>query len=80
MSILLQIWVMVGTWVFMRAVHKLIQEEQQISNPDRSYYRRSDNSLLRPIFYFFLWCTTGPLLYALWLYITGQLHITGRGA
>jgi hypothetical protein len=58
---------------------KLIEEEKQISNPDRSFYRRNDNDLLRLIFYFILWCSIPVLLFGLWLHITGQLHITGHG-
>jgi hypothetical protein len=77
--ILLQIWMFVGVWAFGRAAGKLIQEEKQISNPDRSFYRRNDSDLFRLIF-FILWCSTGTLLHVLLLHITGQLHIAGHGA
>ncbi|WP_407160188.1 hypothetical protein [Bradyrhizobium sp. STM 3557] len=66
MSILLQIWVMVGAWAFVRAARKLIREEKLISSPDRSFYRRNDSDLLGLIFYFILWCSTPFLLYGLW--------------
>ena len=78
--ILLQIWISVGIPPLMWAVRKLIHEEKQISNPDRSFYRRNDNDLFRLIFYYILWLLTGVLLYVLWLHFTGQLHITGHGA
>ena len=53
---------------------KLVREEKQISNPDRSFYRRNDNDLLRLIFYYIVWCLIPALLFSLWLYMTGQLH------
>jgi hypothetical protein len=82
LSILLQVWFMVGAWGLVWAARKLIGEEERISSPDRSFYRRNDNDLLRLIIYFVLWCSTGTLLWVLWLYTTGQLHIniTGHGA
>jgi hypothetical protein len=53
-SILSQFWIGVGTLVvFAPRFRKLIREEKQISNPDRSFYRRNDNDLLGLIFYFF---------------------------
>jgi hypothetical protein len=75
-STLSQIWILVGTLVFARRFRKVIGEEKQISNPDRSFYRRNDHDLFRLIFYFILWCLIPALLFSLWLYITGQLHIT----
>jgi hypothetical protein len=74
LGILLQIWFMAGTWALMWTASKLIREEKQISNPDRSFYQRNDSSLFRLIFYFILWCSTGTLLSVPWL------HITGHGA
>lgn len=71
MSLLLPIWFMVGAWALVWAARKLIREERQISNRDRSYYRSSDSNLLRLIFYFILWCSAGTLLYVLWLHVTG---------
>ena len=41
--ILLQIWISVGILPLMWAVRKLIHEEKQISNPDRSFYQPSRN-------------------------------------
>jgi len=80
-SILSQFWIGVGTLVvFAPRFRKLVREEKQISNLDRSFYQRNDNDLLRLIFYFFLWCLIPPLLFGLWLSITGQLHITRHGA
>jgi hypothetical protein len=79
-SFLSQIWIGVGTLVFAQGFRKLIREEKQIFNPDRSFYRRNDNDLLRLIFYFILWCLIPALLFVLWLYITAQLHITRHGA
>ncbi|CCE12207.1 exported hypothetical protein [Bradyrhizobium sp. STM 3843] len=64
-----------GALALVRAARKLIGEENQISNPDRSFYRRNDGNLLRLIFYFVLWCSTGTLMCGLWLHITGQLAI-----
>ena len=75
-STLQQIWIAVGTLVFAREFRKVIREEKQIFNPDRSFYHRNDNDLFRLIFYFFLWCLIPALLFSLWLYSTGQLHIT----
>lgn len=72
--ILLQIWLLVGTWVLVWAARRVIREEKQISNPDGSFYRRNDSDLFRLIFYFILWCLTGTLLHGL------LLHITGHGA
>jgi hypothetical protein len=80
LSILSQFWIWVGVLVFVPRFRKLIREEKQISNPDRSFYRRNDNDFLRMIFYFVLWCLTPALLFGLWLHITGQLHITRHGA
>ena len=74
LGILLEIWFLVGTLALVWAARKVIQEEKQISNPDRSFYRRNDSNLFRLIFYFILWCSTGTVLYGLWL------HITGHGA
>ncbi len=65
-SILLQIWILVGTLVFAWRFRILVQEEKQTSNPDHSFYRRNDNDLLRLIFYFFVWCSTPAVLYGLW--------------
>jgi hypothetical protein len=66
--------------VFASRFRNLVQEEKQISKPDRSFYRRNDNDFLRLIFYFILWCLIPPLLFGLWLHITGQLHISRHGA
>jgi len=80
-SILSQFWIGVGTLVvFAPRFRKLVREEKQISKPDRSFYRRNDTALLRLIFYFILWCLIPALLFGVWLYITGQLHITRHGA
>jgi hypothetical protein len=70
LGILLEIWILVGTWAVAWAARKLIREEKQISSPDRSFYRRNDGDLFRLIFYFILWCSTGALLYGLWIHIT----------
>ncbi len=67
-SILLQIWIGVGTLVFAWRFRILVQEEKQTTNPDRSFYRRNDNAFLRLILYFLVWCSTPALLYGLWLY------------
>jgi hypothetical protein len=79
-SILSQFWIGVGTLVFAPRFRKLIQEEKQVSNPGRSFYRRNDDDFLRLIFYLILWWLIPVLLYALWLHFTGQLHITRHGA
>jgi hypothetical protein len=72
-SILSQIWIGVGTLVFFAPqFRKLIREEKQIANPDRSFYRRNDNDFFRLIFYFILWCLIPALLFGLWFYITGR--------
>lgn len=68
---LLQLWIMIGTLALARGAGKLIREEKQIANPDRSYYRRSDSDLFRLIFCFVLWFSTGLGLYILWLQVTG---------
>jgi hypothetical protein len=75
-----QLWIGVGTFVFAPRFRNLVQAEKQISNPDRSFYRRNDNDFLRLIFYLILWCLIPALLFCLWLYVTGQLHITRHGA
>jgi hypothetical protein len=74
-STLQQFWIGVGILVFAPRFRKVLREEKQISNPDRSFYRRNDNDLLRLVFYSILWCLIPALLFSLWLYITGQLHI-----
>ena len=73
MSYLLPIWFMAGAWALVWGARKLIREGRQISNPDRSFYERNDSNLFRLIFFFILWCSTGTLLYVLWLHTTGQL-------
>jgi len=62
---LLQLWTMIGTLALVWAAGKLIREEKQIANPDRSYYRRSDGDFFKLIFYFVLWFSTGLGLYIL---------------
>jgi len=80
-STLQQFWIGVGILVvFAPWFRKLVREERQISKPDRSFYRRNDTAFLKLIFYFGLWCLIPALLFCLWLYITGQLHITRHGA
>ncbi len=78
-STLSQIWISVGTLVFAWRFRRLRREVTQISNRDRSFYRRNDNDLLRLIFYFFLWCSAPALVYGLWLHSIGQLQIAGHG-
>ena len=79
-SVLQQFWIGLGTLVFAPRFRKVVREEKQIFNPDRSFYLRNDNDLLRLIFYLFVWCLIPALLFGLWLNFTGQLHITGHRA
>ncbi|MCP3385884.1 hypothetical protein NLM31_36405 [Bradyrhizobium sp. CCGUVB4N] len=73
MFILLQLWIMIGALALVREAGKLIREERQIANPDRSYYRRSDSDLFKLILYFILWFSTGLGLYVLLLHLAGSI-------
>ena len=75
-SALQQFWICAGIFVFAPRFRKVLREEKQISNQDRSFYQRNDNDLLMLVFYFVLWCLIPALVFSLWLYGIGQLHIT----
>jgi hypothetical protein len=60
LGILLEYSFVIGTWALLWAARKLIREEKQISNPDRSFYRRNDSDFFRLIFILYFGVQPGP--------------------